>query len=446
MARKGINHTHQYNTRSRVRHLASHGGKIAKGVGAYLVKKGVEVAGRVGKRIARHAERKVLSYVKHEKKVERARKHNASQSKSLMISQHNDYSTHRVACTHDPKKHLKLKPTGWATVREFQTRVVDAAGSEQDFCYSLVGMQGSFALPAMLTYYQLTGALRPTSQVSSPVAWAIDPWQLDPNNKVTNTTYYQTAAVQTQNSLYVSRIHAEYEFVNPQTTAVEVEFVMYLTKKNGVDAPPRLWAQAIDEIATPQNMSEVSAPNYVGVNANINAQPGQIGYAGVITAGNRPTKQKLFTKFFKEIGYQKFILQGGDSHRLSMDIPIRRVLSRATMEMIKLESANSTYLAGWTIVPMVTVLGAPLMLDPVDAAGNPTGTAQKPTYSSSSVGVLSNYEVKFSFLPAPQGRFQYVEERQLGGNLAAKVTDADDQAYRQYIVDDTDNVNKPKIS
>lgn len=413
------------------------------------IKRGVH---KVNKALLKKIERKIAGKKEGKKLADQAiadsvrkKAHaaNKKESKVLMISQHNDYSIHNVKCEHVPKK-KKLKCSGkmkFRTITSTVANMTDDVGNESisGVILGKVGLQSVGHLPTIMSMKLLRGDTVSITGTMDTEACTMDIWQYDPFRNPTNSADFIPGNTHYNNKLVINSVTAQYEFVNCSNTATELNVVWLMCNKTTNVPPTKLWTQLASYEATDVNTSiaQGATVTFTGASGQ-NTKDNYVGTASAFFPGATPWDIKEFKQFWRPIGEQKFILQGGDTHRLQMHIPLHKIFTRKFIqEQYDNSGSNAKFVQGFSIVPMVIGRGQPIGLNPVDSTGAKIYVVDHTTYADVKVGLVSTYLYNIGFVPQSQGKYQLVEPHYLV-NVESATTDANNQAYRTAMINDVD--------
>lgn len=213
----------------------------------------------------------------------------------------------------------------------------------------------------------------------------IDPFQLNPySQNNTNDMFPATRKVANTGKLGLMKVKQQILLVNLTSAPVDVVVHWVLCKKDDSRNPIEKWQDLLQE--TNQNAGMKAATFYgpLGVETYTG------GHIGTATYGASPWQVRSFKKFWKMVGKDKFVLQGGDQKKISIEFDYNRYLSRD----IFVKSLGD-FMAGYTIFPLILARGA--------GVGIGVDEVTAMTFASIKLGLIQTDRYIYGAVPAAQG-------------------------------------------
>lgn len=249
-----------------------------------------------------------------------------------------------------------------------------------------------------------------------------DPFLLNPYIAPnTNAIYAAGPNVAKTNVIGLNKVVHEMTILNMETSALEVRVLWCLCKDDTNLSPVNAWNEGIF------NSSENQV--IMTYRSNFSNQTSAGAGDNPLSFGNLPFKNKIFKKFWKVVGDQNFVLQGGDQKRLGTIFNYKKFISR----QVVLSNPETNFMAGYSIVPLIIGKGCVVGVAP---AGNPPGPSQEVTYSSCRIGILQTDSYVFAGIPPSAAD---IRTRRVEGQMAVL-----DAGVVERIIDDEDEPDTVK--
>ena len=288
------------------------------------------------------------------------------------ISQHNDLSTDRLSIALRPPQKLFKKLGKW-TYRW--------TGTGSSTFIDLIGMQSNILincfLPLSWSHDDAVTGLQPYSLNQN--LFSLNPYQQVPTNTILypnpdpNQPSINQAPV--NDYVHVHDIDCTYLIQNMSSVATYCELVFYTPKTNlgPLQHPLAVWKDTLDLKGLGQN-NETLAPSLAGLT---NVFPGNPYDNGVSQDANfktyglstfypsYPESEKQFKQSYRTLRKKRFILQGGDTRKISLKIMVNTTLGRNyATQMV---DNGQQFTAGKSIFAML--ISRPTLVDLQNEAG-----------------------------------------------------------------------------
>lgn len=215
--------------------------------------------------------------------------------------------------------------------------------------------------------------------------------------------------------IVLKTIEYEMSVYNAETLSTEVEVFFLLCKRDTLNGPSLTWEKAM----TNERLGQAAwTQPSTGSTGNFTE-----GYGSPDAYGMTPFKFKEFNMFWKKLKSYKFMLPGGDTHRIKTQIQFNKVIDKA-YALTALSSGNN-YLKGYSIVPLFLARGAIVKHD--------DGATSSFTYGRPRVAVVST--VTHNLSSVGQGRVSY---QRVGAQIHSG------NPLSDYIIDDVDAISLVK--
>lgn len=344
------------------------GGALAaaagKGGGSKSSSKRVKKAKKKGKS---KGQKKVTNYFRP--KVSANYSRNRSQTIAEGTSQHNNLASRSFSHT-------------FRRGRPFSKKCVYKYNVTWDAVYSLgEGLQSTNYLKAIGTRQMLSGITSNLRQIATQDA--VNYYDLNPYKNITGSTLFTAGATPTaEDKLYYRSISGRLSVINLESISQRVEVLWFLCKKDTNDDPSTTWAQVMES----QRLgTAAAAPTLLATSAT--ATP---GYAAPSTPGTHPMQFKAFREFWKCIRSEKLHIQPGDQTDINFYFRYNKHIDK-----VVIDRKQSTFLAGYSIVPIYIVTGG--LIGVFDAGATSTEVTHGPT----KIGIHIQQQHTFQALPAP---------------------------------------------
>lgn len=349
--------------------------------------------------------KKITDYMKVRKGVRNVAVQTASetrrdqrQDKRLEISQHNDTSEERI--------HLTLRHAGKRNYWKSKDKIkYDEAQS-----YLLDGNPGLQLVSTPKCFLGTKAFLSASTFRSTYDQMGAAIFDMNPNAKYTGSNYVGASAVSTNPKINVEKYHSSFEILNRTNANTTVWVYWFKCIKNTKRSPAELWQDSLAAQAEGQSA-------YVGA-STISTTTTAPGYANVSMPGMFPNEGTI-KRYWKCLRVNKFVLQGGDTHKLDCEVNVNQ---QYELQAMKEAYTNDgiLYYRDTSVVPLILARGA---LCTVTA-----GSTTEVTYSTPSLGVLNVAKYTFSVPKEPPS----------APITIAKYDLVTQSAYAQNIVADTD--------
>lgn len=280
--------------------------------------------------------------------------------------QHNDFTVARMKFNIGRGLLTKMSP---ATYRYTETWDVTDYGNE--------GCQSYFMVKNLMTKDQLAGIT--SNARNSTTSWEIQPWLLNPDSQQSlNGTIGGTQPNPWPTQVYgVQSVKMDIGFISLCSAPQEVEVMWMYCLKDTDSSPAYLWEDVLGRYSTNQGTFSAAALTTTSTASGGVFTPLRYGCPN-------PTVFKEFRKIWKCIHREKFILQPGDTRRYSNNCNVNRKVFATEMA-----NRQTTYLAGYTIIPLIVVRGA---LAAIKDSGS---TKPEVTFIKTAIGVYCENTYSF---------------------------------------------------
>lgn len=290
------------------------------------------------------------------------------------------------------------------TVGSYRYRV-----TKQGIRTSLAGTQAVFQCYPIMLAEHINGN---TNDGAQSLLYSDDLFQLQYKTATAANTIYVNQPGQVQNTdlMGLKGVNHELNVLNMNTSPIEVHLYYWLCKKDTLLGPDAAWARAI------QDRNENQAAPLVRT-AIANANVGE-GTDSITRWGANPGAGTM-KRYYRKIGYKKFVIQGGNQTRVKARFNYNKILSREVAKNAEnqfgLDEAVS--LAGYTIWPQLVVRSGLVGV----AIDNISAAASEVTYGPIRVGILQQDILHLCSLKANSYSTNRVSEGHLQGTLTGAV-------------------------
>lgn len=179
--------------------------------------------------------------------------------------------------------------------------------------------------------------------------------------------------------LFYSHVNATYEFVNFQSVPIKIIMHLLTPVHDCEEDPYQVWDRQGDNSAA--GAAAISEATTLGGSAT----PGMTSPQVIQTS---PGQSREFRKMWKTLIRKEFVIQPGDQINYTHIINIKKVYSRES-----LDSRTSSYLRGFTVIPMIVAQAGLVGLTPVESED-----ATQVGYAFVNYGVMVTYKHCFRAL------------------------------------------------
>jgi len=277
-------------------------------------------------------------------------------NKINQISQHNDVSAEKFQLV------LRKKPVQG-------TRDKIKYNENQSYVLSAgEGTQGVFEPKIYLGLNQFVGTVSSArnTQNAMPYLW----FNLNPNSNLTGSLNLGGDQIADSRRINIHKFHTSMEFVNMEQANTTVWVYFFTPKKVMAQTPATVWSNGLGHEWQNQLTRGVASVTTTASTA--------VGGPQTNDVGQFPNVREL-TRTYRLLKCKKFVLQGGDTHKLEFETYVNKVVEYGTLK--DMYDNGAKYIAGLTVIPLVLAKGA---LCAISDAGGP----QEITYSTVKLGVV----------------------------------------------------------
>jgi len=285
------------------------------------------------------------------------------------------------------------------------------------------GTQAVGGATGIATQYQLAGT---TSNDSTNYyfKWATDPFLLNPHSiPPVNSIYNATQPIVgvASDKICLKNCTSEMNVLSLDTIAQKVDIYWLMCNANTGNHPVDQWSTVETALGYLQTVSAVGTTTTADVTPTL-------GYGGR-TIAEQPLP-KGFGKYWKTLHRDTFVLQPGDSIRMTRILHFNRVITKAWLT----NQSATAYLKGISVVRLVVVNGALVGVARNGETSFPVTHIDRVTQGRTKIGVLQKDDYVFGAMSSARYDINRLE---IGNIMSATVITEN--------IDNTDDVDQAEV-
>lgn len=238
------------------------------------------------------------------------------------------------------------------------------------------GLEGLQQVWQPKTFLSLRSFIDGTNVRNSRDLTAYKWFDYNPNEKVTGGNLTTAGLIANNTAINIEKYHAALELLNMTNTTTTVYVYLMKCVQNTEFTPSEIWAK----ILAAERLGQVAAVPPVSTSTST------VNLAAPLNTfvGQFPNACRGFSKFWKIERVKKIVLQGGDAHKIQLDVNVNKKFTLEEMQSAY-DGGSNLFYKGVSVMPMIIARGQLVGIS--DASGAELAT--EVTYARTKLGLTN---------------------------------------------------------